>query len=133
MKFVQHFSWHSSKCCNKLHLKLFSFLEISYQLHEKKGNFMLYNLYSQQFCSKLLCFSIKLKKKKLFIKFKMAGGFWIPTSEIWPTGCDVIFLRPIEDEHWNVIGMPADPRVINSQHRHTHKRKTHPRMALDWI
>jgi len=25
----------------------------------------------------------------------MAGGFWIPTREIWATVCDVIFLRPI--------------------------------------
>ena len=29
--------------------------------------------------------------------------------------------------------MPADQRVNNSQHRHTHKRKIHLRAALDWI
>jgi len=44
MKFVQHFSWYSSKCCNKLHLKLFSFIEIPYPLYEYENeeNFMLF-------------------------------------------------------------------------------------------
>ena len=29
----------------------------------------------------------------------------------------------IEGEDWNAIGMPADQRVNNSQHKHTHKEK----------
>ena len=75
MKFGQHFSWNSLKFCNKLHLKLFSCLEIPCQLHEKKGNFMLFKFGNYKFFSKRLHFFKKLKKPNLLRKKQCY--FWI--------------------------------------------------------